>query len=538
MGIKSLKLHRSDNKIIREQLIKALTVDYNETNPVFTLRMSERLQPEIYPNSIQRLNGRFFFIGREGLDKYLYILSLDEGLTNFEKFQGDIPERDQFEARAEIKRCPLNHHNAKVVQALFDFTRPILIGMQNSIGLGDRLGLANPAHIRAVAGTPIKPLLAQQSIRELDRTERKPEEVMDAAIWAVFQEGYKDGFGADADHLKTTDDIDIMMATGFTMFTIDPSDYVVNEADFLPVQELEIRVKQLPWPELSDTMDQCLHRYEGRVIDIDEAFVIQPTREDILRALTKYGRVIAHTLKMYRHLKTRYRDNRTEIELSVDETESVTQPFEHYLVVNELTRLGVKLVSLAPRFVGDFEKGIDYKGNLNVFKKEYQKHLVIARKLGGYKISLHSGSDKFSVYDVIGSLKEQGVVHIKTAGTSYLEALKTVAKNEPDLFREILDFSRDIYHTEKVTYHVSADINRVPRGIDCENDVLLQLLSLNDTRQVLHVAFGKVLTSKRENGNFLFKDRILNCLKVNEEDHYTFLTNHMKKHIQPFLNSY
>ena len=62
----------------------------------------------------------------------------------------------------------------------------------------------------------MKPILAQQSIRELERTQRKPEDVLDAATWAVFQEGYKDGFGADADHLKTTDDIDLLVKAGFT----------------------------------------------------------------------------------------------------------------------------------------------------------------------------------------------------------------------------------------------------------------------------------------------------------------------------------
>ena len=245
--------------------------------------------------------------------------------------------------------------------------------------------------------------------------------------------------------------------------------------------------------------------------------------------------MIYQTNKLYRHLKDQYPDVPTEVELSVDETESVTQPFEHYLVASELRRLDVQLVSLAPRFIGDFEKGIDYKGDLRLFKKEYQKHLAIARQMGGYKISLHSGSDKFTVYDVIGSLKEEGGYHIKTAGTSYLEALRTIAKNSPGLFREILDFSRNIYLTEKATYHVSADLAEVPESSDCDDPGLIELFSHNDTRQVLHVAFGPVLTVKGKKGGFLFKDRILNCLTVNEVDHYAFLIRHIRKHIEPFL---
>ena len=148
------------------------------------------------------------------------------------------------------------------------------------------------------------------------------------------------------------------------------------------------------------------------------------------RALVKYGNAIAHINNLNQHLITKYFDYDSEVEISVDETESVTTPFEHFFFVKELNRLGVKFISLAPRFIGDFEKGIDYKGDLDMFKKEYLKHLAITKYFGNYKISLHSGSDKFSVYKVIGSIKG-AFTHVKTAGTSYLEALKVMAIKEP-----------------------------------------------------------------------------------------------------------
>ena len=149
---------------------------------------------------------------------------------------------------------------------------------------------------------------------------------------------------------------------------------------------------------------------------------------------------------MYRHIKSTMGDRPFEVEVSVDETASVTTPFEHWLVATELRRLGVEWIGLAPRFVGDFEKGIDFRGDLDIFRAEYIKHLAIAEAVGPYKISIHSGSDKFSVYQVIGDIGAGGV-HVKTAGTSYLEALRTVAARDPVLFREILDFSRALYET-------------------------------------------------------------------------------------------
>ncbi|UCD38409.1 MAG: hypothetical protein JSW54_02720, partial [Fidelibacterota bacterium] len=411
--------------------------------------------------------------------------------------------------------------------------RPVLIGLDNSIGLGDRLGLANPGHLRAVIGSGMRPVLAQQSIRELERTERTPEEVMDAATWAVFQEGYRDGFGSDADHLKTTEDIDLMMAAGFTMFTIDPGSYVVNEADTLSGPELHERARSVDWDLLDDRLDDFLGRYEARLFKLDDGFTLQPGREEVLRALTKYGGVITHTLKMVRYLEETYPDHPVEIELSVDETESVTSPFEHFLVVSELKRLGVELVSLAPRFVGDFEKGIDYKGDIHRFAAEFVQHLAIAEALGPYKISFHSGSDKFTVYQLVGSLG-RGRIHVKTAGTSYLEALRTIARVDPALFREILDFSREHYEVEKRTYHVSADPQKVLPAESYSDNELASLLELDDARQILHVAFGKVLTDRDQSGGYAFRDRLLDTLEAHEEVHYDTLCRHFQRHIQPF----
>ncbi len=356
---------------------------------------------------------------------------------------------------------------------------------------------------------------------------------MDAATWAVFQEGYKDGFGADADHLKTTDDIDLMVKAGFTMFTIDPGEFVVNEADTMPLADATEQIRALPWAVLEDDLDGFLARYQNCVLDVAEGFRLHPSREDILRGLLKYGRVIAHMAAMYRYLEATFPDHPAEFELSVDETDSVTSPFEHYLVANELKRLGVELVGLAPRFVGDFEKGIDYRGDLDRFVAEYKKHLKIAERLGPYKISIHSGSDKFSVYEVIGSLKK-GRVHVKTAGTSYLEALRTVASKSPELFREIFDFTRGLYKREKESYHVSAQLDRVPAAKSCSDAELLALFDQDDSRQVLHVTFGKVLTEKDGQGQLLFRDRIMDCLRADEEVHYEYLIKHFRKHLEPF----
>jgi len=174
-----------------------------------------------------------------------------------------------------------------------------------------------------------------------------------------------------------------------------------------------------------------------------------------------------------------------------------------------------------------------YKGDLEIFKVEYLKHIAITEHFGNYKISLHSGSDKFSVYKVIGSL-HKGYTHVKTAGTSYLEALRVTASADEELFREIFDFAKANYEVEKKTYHVSADLNKVKNASEYSEEELADLLNQDDARQIFHVTFGLVLTIKDDAGKYIYRDRIYKCLEENEELHYKYLVKHFRRHLDPF----
>ncbi len=515
--------------MIFEVLNKVLEKPKSRTNEKVVINIGNN-EVFVYENSFHKLNGYIFFIGIIENEKFLFIFSMKDSESLFEKFEGNLLETDE---EVFIKKNSLTHSNVKAIQKLFSYTSPKVIGLKNSYGFGDRIGLANPAHLRSLkAEDDFAPILAQQSIRELSRTTRKAEEVMDAAVWAVIQEGWTEGFGSDADHLKTTNDIDTMVNAGFTMFTFDPGDHVVNEADTMSISELERYISNLEWDSSSSALE-VLEKYSDRDISVNDTFTLSPSKEDSLRALVKYGKSILHIKMMYSYLKETYPEVDIEIEVSVDETESVTTPFEHFFMVNELTQLGVEFVSIAPRFIGDFEKGIDYKGDLEVFKIEYLKHIAIAEHFGNYKISLHSGSDKFSVYEVIGSLRK-GYTHVKTAGTSYLEALRVAATADEKLFREILDFARMNYETEKKTYHVSADIDKVKNAELYSKEELTDLLNQDDARQVFHVTFGLVLTIKNDDGEYIYRTRIYKCLEENEELHYKYLVKHFRRHLDPF----
>ena len=509
-----------------------LLVERQDDNILFNLNILDTVEMEVYPKSIHTLDDVIFFISKQGCRKFLYLYFENTDSKIPVMFEGSLLTLNGLN-RCYLKKCPQNSYNRKMLQSVFDFTNPTTLGLTDSFGFGDRLGLANPAHLRALAGSNFKPVVAQQSIRELGRTNRTPAEVMDAAVWAVFQEGYHEGFGADADHLKTTADIDLMVKNGYRMFTFDPGQYVHNQADTLNNNELKEPADNQNWKALKTDYEGLISNYIDKDIFINDNLSIRASENELRRALIKYGDVLVQIKKMYNYLKSRFPLYISEVEISVDETESVTTPFEHYFIANELKRLGVKVVSLAPRFVGSFEKGIDYKGDLELFREEFIKHISIAQYFGTYKLSLHSGSDKFSIYKVIGSLKS-GITHVKTAGTSYLEALKVIAVKNPALFREILDYSRNIYPTEKESYLVSADVNNVCPSDSYSDQDLTALFDINDIRQILHVAYGRILTDKTEGGEYLFKNRIYECLNNNEELYYKFLIDHFHKHLDAF----
>ncbi len=496
-------------------------------------RLSKELEIEIYPNSINKYKNALFFIGKKDIDKNLFIVSEKENLSAY-NFEGEVFSAEEISSQLYYKKCPLIHNNALLLQDIFPYTRPVVIGLSDSFGYGDRIGIANPGHVKVSMKYKFKPIFAQQSIRELTRTQRTPDEITDAAVWAVFQEGYKDGYGADADHLKTKENVDLMMKAGFTFFTIDSGDYVDNSADKLKEEELLKKATEIDFKPINEICENILRRYLNKTFNIGDEISITPSSYEVLNAIVKYGRCFIHIKNLTSYMQEKYSSRKYEVEISIDETNTHTTPFDHFFIVNELRRLKIDFVSIAPHFVGGFEKGIDYKDDINKFADNFKIHSTIVKHFGNYKLSFHSGSDKFKIYKKVAEFKDRGPIHIKTAGTSYLVALNVVAIKDPGLFREILDFSVEEYKIERESYHVSANLEEIRKSVKYSDEELPELFFNDSVRQVLHVAFGKILTEKNSGVKFIFKDRIKDCLMVNEDLHYKLLVEHFDKHLNPF----
>lgn len=447
----------------------------------------------------------------------------------FEKRLGVVGDCSGFEGDAIIvgnaRLFTLSPDNAIELRRRLPWLNPVPLGLRTSIGLGDRLGLATPGHIQAARKFPIiAPVLAQQSVRENKRTGRTPQDVVDQAMWGVFETGWRAPWGADADHIKLISDVDEFVRAGYTFFTIDPGEYVDDSAQTASATELMVKLEGLPWSDLETTTIDMGKQYLNPNIDLGGLrFTIEP--ETLWRAAAKYGRAIAHSLMLYRSIFVRMDGNPFDLEVSVDETNTPTSPEEHFYIASELHRLGVHYTSLAPRYVGRFEKGVDYIGEPQVFATEFSRHAAIAQALGPYKLGLHSGSDKFSIYPIIAHLTN-GLAHVKTAGTSYLEALRIVARVDSSLFREILSFAIKRYDEDRQTYQVSGKLANLPPPQIISDAELPDLLDQFDTRQVLHVTFGSVIDR--------FGEHVMAILTANENLYYNALEIHFTNHLAPF----
>ena len=422
------------------------------------------------------------------------------------------------------------------MEASIPSQRCTVLGLAPSFGFGDRIGLATPGHVAAMkaAGGNILPIFPQQSIREMTRTRRSPEQVMRDALHGAEQAGWTGPIGADADHLKTPADVDATAAAGFTFFTIDPSASVDPQADDYSLDQLRERFlplrNEVAW----------LNQYQGKSVRLPTGATTTFDEAACLRAAVKYGRAINLAILLANHIRAVQAAAGCdyEIELSIDETAQPTTLAEHYIIADQCLSRRMKLVSLAPRYVGDFEKGVDYKGDLERLEASLRDHAAIANLLGPYKLSLHSGSDKLSMYPALARATE-GKFHVKTAGTSYLEALRVIARHEPAMFRALIDFCRTRYNADKATYHVSATLDSVPPPTAIDGDIPLERMYLErwsevpigrgftaPGRQILHCTFGSVLTDAH------WGSSLRDVLLAHRDTYSDVLQEHFTRHLQ------
>lgn len=462
----------------------------------------------VYPLSIEKTGAATVFMADFGSVDALVVVGDNPG------FSGEI--------QGGVLVAPLNHENACTLRKVFRHTAPSpVLREKKSMGLGDRLGIASDGHILALAEyEDVFPVLAQQSIRELNLTGRSYEEVLDSASFAVYRCGFKRGFGADGDHLKTEQEIDYALSCGYTMITLDSSEYIDNEAARYTAEEIDSAYR--PHPELEQL-------YMNKTVAFgDESVVFGETQ--FKKAVLIYEKAIDFIVRIF-YGKIQNAPHEVDFEVSIDETATPTEPLHHYFVAAELKRRGVCVATIAPRFIGEFQKGVDYRGDIVQFEHELKQHAAIAVEFG-YKLSIHSGSDKFSVFGLIGQITN-GNYHVKTAGTNWLEAMRLIAMKDTPLYREVHTFAlEEAFDDARKFYVVSTDLTKIPGLNDLTDEQLPTLFNNDDSRQLIHITYGHILNAKNDAGEIRFKDRLYKAWRTGREQYAELLKEHIGKHLK------
>lgn len=420
----------------------------------------------------------------------------------------------------EISFCPLSPENAAALRDVLPFTVPSPLSSRDlTFGTGDRLGTANPGHIRAFKRYWASPVLAQQSVRELTLTNRTYPDVLNAAVWAVFREGYDGAWGADGDHLKTEEWVKTALSAGYTMITADVSDFIRGEWALKSAAEVEEAYGRLDAGYRAGVEG----RYGSLTVALDSGEAVRFGPEDLHRTVLIYREAVDHATRLFT-AGMEVRSAAFDFELSIDETATPTTAQAHVFMAKETGLRGVRVTSVAPRFVGEFQKAVDYSGDLRAFEASFAVHAAVARAMG-HRISVHSGSDKFSVFPAIGRLT-RGRFHIKTAGTSWLEALRVIAEADGRLFRSLYAHALKTYPSARKLYHVTPDMSLLPDPKKASERDLAAALDQPDARQVLHITYGEMLGVPELHAS------IYGTLRNKRDDYERFLADHIGRHLK------
>jgi tagaturonate epimerase len=326
-----------------------------------------------------------------------------------------------------------------------------------TFGTGDRFAHQGRAQLQAILnaremGIDVYPVW-NKSNREHTIIKSQPGDVRAEADAAVAALGFTGAYYVDADHisLKTVDAF--IPASDF--FTLDVADFTGKPAE---ADAVEIFLK-------------AVRRYTGSlsIPGIDRPFDL--TEKTARGAAGKFLLAVQEAGRIYRHVEEGKGRENFVTEISVDETDAPQSPVELFLILAMIAEERIPIQTIAPKFTGRFNKGINYAGDLAQFEKEFDEDLrVIAfaiREFGlpdALKLSVHSGSDKFSIYPIINRLikKHNAGLHVKTAGTNWLEEVIGLAESGDEglaLVKEIYAQAREHYGELVAPYSTVIDID-------------------------------------------------------------------------------
>ncbi|MFA9392176.1 MAG: tagaturonate epimerase family protein [Prolixibacteraceae bacterium] len=308
-----------------------------------------------------------------------------------------------------------------------------------SMGVGDRFGHQGKAQLKAFIaakeqlGIDIIPVW-NKSNREHQIIGTEPSEVRVEADAAVKALGWKGDYFVDADHINLNTVERFVKPSDF--FTIDVADFIGDEA---PAEKVE--------KFLADHK-----KYLGHLAIPGIEGSLEVSAEGLTLFANNYLVAIEQAANVYNYLVEKKGEGNFVPEVSCDETDTPQSPLDLFFILKLLADNGVPVQTIAPRFSGRFNKGVEYVGDVSQFKIEFEQDLLVIKQAikefglpDNLKLSVHSGSDKFAIYPIIGELirKHDTGIHIKTAGTTWLEEIAGLAISDGDG----LALAKEVYAT-------------------------------------------------------------------------------------------
>jgi hypothetical protein len=430
--------------------------------------------------------------------------------------------------------------NLQTSKKHYSINNPIIKGKpmyieKYSFGTGDRFGKEGESQLEAVQeinnlGITVVPVW-NKSHREHSIVKTTQSGLAKEAADAVAAKGWKGNYYVDADHIGLSTVDEFMDYSNF--FTIDVAHFINR-------------------PAAEDIKASFVRRYSHytgnlAIPGIDEELDVNA---DFFENFAhKYLLAITEVKKIYDYIEKKKGKNKFIPEVSMDECEIAQTPLELFFILAELKNQGVEVQTIAPKFTGLFAKGIDYIGNIERFAREFEEDIAVVKYAAGkfglppnLKLSIHSGSDKFSIYSSIRTAmrKYNAGIHIKTAGTTWLEEIIGLAQAGG----EGLEIAKKIYKNSLIRYDelikpyatvLNIDKSKLPSAEEIStwnsarfSDALThnQVCSCYnpDFRQLMHVGYKIAAELGNEFSEALVKYRNI----ISENVKYNILERHLK----------
>lgn len=496
-------MDKYENKLANNE--ELLNLIFNELNHKYY----------IYKNSVIEKDNTLFFLLKNKNSKFICEVSKNDNFILKMFLENTVKINFGNEGIYKVGIFNTTKDNIKNLIRFFDYLTPKKINKNVSVGFGDRIGLASGIHSSISKNYDFFPIFAQQSIREITKTQRKSEDVLFNSVIGIIQSGFKENWGADADHIRDVAGLKTLLNNDFlpySMFTIDTFDFMdtdESELNYAGDNNLKKRLKKA-------------EKYIGKTIKFHGYNVIY-SEDNIHKIVKRYYKSLDFLLECYKIIKCKTKN--FNFEPTFDEKDIDTTPEDHFYIVNELFNDGVEFTTFAPKFPGIFEKGIDYIGDINYFISQLEIHKKIVDYFGNYKLSLHSADDKFSIFKPFKNVFGNNF-HIKTSGTTWMESLRTVAEYNPDLFKLILNITFEKAQENSKAYYIKLDYPKINKLLKSKN--ITDLIDIKETRQLLHVSYGSILKK--------FRDEIIKVLMANEEAYEKNVMENYKRHFDAIFN--